>query len=386
MDNEHFNKLIEHYIHQTATAEEQQELSDWYDRENNRDIIWPSISEDEEKIVDQRIFSNIVFHTQPKRNGFKRIWQPFTIAASIVICVGIAFYFYQNNQGISTEITTQNDIAPGGNKAFLTLSDGKRITLTDAKNGELAEQSGVKISKTAEGQLIYTVSSLPNEKNPVNVYNTIETPRGGTYHVRLPDGTKVWLNAASTLRFPSSFAGAVNRKVELLSGEAYFEVAKDKKHPFIVNTDQQEIMVLGTHFNINSYRDEQLAKTTLLEGSVSISLLDKKGKRKTSLIIKPNEQAVFDGENLKIINGDTEQVLAWKNGLFQFENADVKTVLRNFARWYDIDIVYQGKVKPFNFTGEIYRNLNLSEALDGLRFTGLNFKIVGRRIVVTDDK
>lgn len=316
----------------------------------------------------------------PKASQPIFLWPRVFAAASIVICIGIGFYFYQKNSPIPTEITAKNDIAPGGNKAFLTLANGKRITLTDAKNGELAEQSRVKITKAADGQLIYTASNISNENYKINAYNIIETPRGGTYQVRLPDGTKVWLNAASTIKYPVSFTSSQARKVFLLSGEAYFEVAKDKKHPFIVKSSGQEVKVLGTHFNVNTYADEGKTTTALLEGSVSIA---SGGKLQ---ILKPGERAICAKNKMSKVNGGVEDAIAWKDGLFKFENADVKTVFRQIARWYDVDVNYEGDIKQYNFTGEIYRNLNLSETLRIIRFTGLKFKVERRNITVTNQK
>jgi len=300
-------------------------------------------------------------------------------AAVAIVIIGLGLFFYTNRTSKQADVNkTAFDIKPGGNKAFLTLADGKRLTLTDVKNGEVAQQHGVKITKAADGQLIYTVSSISNENNK-NIYNTIETPKGGTYQVRLPDGTKVWLNAASTLKYPVSFIPSQARRVLLLGGEAYFEVAKDKKHPFIVQTDRQEVRVLGTHFNVNSYSDEKSDKTTLLEGSVKVITLN--GSSKTLI---PGQQSQITKTNISVIeNIDLEDVTSWKNGYFKF-NEGLESIMNKVSRWYDMDIVYQ--TKPNNeavFNGKISRNRSLKELLNMLEFVGdVHFKIEGRRIIV----
>lgn len=369
-------ELLLKYMNEDCTPEEKAIVESWYNEISAKQKH--DLSEPDYMTMKQEIFNAIHIEERKHTLNVQKLWPRIAVAASIVVCIGIGFYFYQKNQTIPTEITAKNDIAPGGNKAFLTLADGKRITLTNAKTGELAEQSGVKITKAADGQLIYTVSSVSNKKNKINAYNTIETPRGGNYQVRLPDGTKVWLNAASTIKYPVSFASLKERRVTLLSGEAYFEVAKDKKHPFIVKSPRQEIEVLGTHFNINAYTDEGKTTTSLIEGSVKIIYAG------NSQMLQPGEQAISsDNSTVKMENG-AEDAIAWKQGIFHFEDADVKAVFRQLSRWYDMDIVYENDVKSYRFTGEISKSLNLSEALSGLQFIGLKFKVEGKRIVVAN--
>ncbi|WP_342331914.1 FecR domain-containing protein [Pedobacter sp. FW305-3-2-15-E-R2A2] len=377
MSNQYnFKTLIGKYRDGQCSEEEKIVIESWLASELQKDLLSPSVFEIE--AADVRMREVIDKHTLIRQSNSSPLWPRLVAAASILIFIGIGFYFYQNYDPLIPTASSQHDIAPGGNKAFLTLANGKRITLTDAKNGELAEQSGVKITKAADGQLVYTVSNVSNENNK-KAYNTIETPRGGTYQVRLPDGTKVWLNAASTLRFPSSFARLVNRRVELLSGEAYFEVAKDKKHPFIVQTDRQDVEVLGTHFNINNYPDEASVKTTLLEGSIKI-------RNKFSLeskILKPNQQAAFTKEEINVTNVDAEEAIAWKNGLFTFDNESIESVMRKIARWYNVDVEFKSKNKDQVFSGTISRFENVSKVLEKLELTGgVHFKIEERRILV----
>lgn len=266
----------------------------------------------------------------------------------------------------------KDDVNPGENKAVLTLADGSSIILDSNRNGTLATQGNTKILKL-NGMVSYNNLS---KKNNTVLYNTISTPRGGQYQLVLSDGSKVWLNAASSLRFPASFSGK-ERKVEL-QGEAYFEVAKNAAMPFKVKTNGMEVEVLGTHFNINSYEDESAIRTTLLEGSIKIN------KRGSSSLLKPGEQALLNKKGeIKIINhADVEEAIAWKEGKFQFDKADIHAVMRQIARWYDVDVDYQGSVAS-HFGGTISRNVNLSQVLNMLHLTGeVKFEIKDRKVVV----
>ncbi|WP_316823525.1 FecR family protein [Pedobacter gandavensis] len=308
----------------------------------------------------------------------KLLW-PKAIAAAaaiIVICAVAGYFYFQNDLSSATSdlAVHRNDADPGGNKATLTLSDGSKISLTDANNGVLAKQSGVNISKSKNGELVYSI--IDSEvKNPG--FNMISTPRGGMYQVYLPDGTKVWLNAASSIKFPTSFAHLSQRKVEL-EGEAYFEVAKNKKLPFIVSTARQQVQVLGTHFNINSYSDEEELKTTLLEGSVKIFAGN-------VMVLKPGQQANVrrsGSGNITISNANIAQVMAWKNGFFHFEKDNLHSVMRQLSRWYDVEVIYEVDRADDEFMGDIPRGIKLSEVLKMLSFEGTQFKIDGNKLIV----
>jgi len=331
-----------------------------------------------------------------KRNVIR--WS-ISAAAAIIIFIGVGLYYFPEER-ISNSIvnqTAKSEIVPGGNKAVLTLANGKKISLTDADNGMLAEQAGIRITKTADGQLIYTVSALsPSGEMPKaeGGFNTIETPRGGQYQIILPDGTKVWLNAASSLKYPASFASLKERRVEL-KGEAYFEVVKAAglspsgggrgRIPFIVNTDKQEVEVLGTHFNVNAYTDEAAVKTALLEGSVKVyvpgtpSPLERAGVR-----LKPGQQSALTTNGIKVENIDTELAVAWKNNQFIFESDDIQYIMRMIARWYNVEVEYVGAIPKNKFGGAVSRFENVSEVLKSLESTGrVKFKIEGRRILVS---
>jgi transmembrane sensor len=310
----------------------------------------------------------------PWRNGWR-----MAAASLIIFMAGTAGYFIlrtNEHKAISKTLPQQlkNDLAPGTNKALLTLSDGSTIILDDAKNGQVAQQGSAKIDKLASGQLIYNVTG---GKHAEVVFNTLTTPRGGQFKLTLPDGSEVWLNAASSIRYPTEFIGD-ERKVEI-SGEAYFEIAHDAAKPFKVSVNGMEVKVIGTHFNINAYRDEIAIKTTLLEGSISLS----KGDAVTTSL-KPGQQAQLGNSgHIQVINNvDIDQVVAWKNGYFSFTRADLQTVMRQLARWYDVDIIYEGKISERQFGGKIHRNSNASEALKVLEEMKVHFRIEEKKIFV----
>lgn len=290
----------------------------------------------------------------------------------------VCFFFIRNTNGEKVSQYAQ-DLPPGGNKATLTLANGQEINLSDAANGDLVKQQGISITKAADGQLVYHVSDKDNAHTGQPEYNTITTPKGGQYQIVLPDGSKVWLNAASYLKFPSTFARLVNRKVEL-SGEAYFEVAKDKAHPFIVESNKQTVEVLGTHFNISSYPDEQLIKTTLLEGSVSVN----KSGTKESALLKPGEQLQLSSNNMEIVAVDVQSEVAWKNGYFKFKDDRIEDIMQQLSRWYNIEVKYEGATTEELYSGRISRFKNISQVLNMIEDAqSVHFKIEGRRITVT---
>lgn len=300
-------------------------------------------------------------------------WRRIAVAAVILVVMGAVLYNYIDRRTVVIQDLATNDIKAGEKKAFLTLSNGKRIELSNAKNGKLVEEAGISITKTANGQLLYEIKEdLAHRQGKETLYHTISTPAGGHYEVVLPDGTHVWLNAASTLKYAASVATKTERRVEL-SGEAYFEVKKLKflgvKKPFIVQSDGQKVEVLGTHFNISTYPQDGPSVTTLLEGSVSVS---RQGDFEETLI--PGEQALVQ-RGIKVIKVDTATAVAWKNGLFKFENADIYTVMNQFSRWYDFDVEYEGKAPNNKFNGEIYRNLNASKALKILEYAQIKFRV-----------
>lgn len=335
-----------------------------------------------------------------------KLWLRIAVAASIALTIGTAIYFFSTSRypDASEEFTSAQyakDIKPGKNTATLTLADGKTINLSDAKTGVIINND----------KLIYTDSSIVGGRHPefISGPNTgkdisqnrapgfhlddvvASTPRGGTYQIILPDGSKVWLNAASSIKFPSTFSGVAGRKVELISGEAYFEVAKvmgkggknneqGTRIPFIVMSRGQRVEVLGTHFNINSYTDEESVKTTLLEGVVRVAPLT---GRADDVLLKPGEQSLLNGDHIKVASANLEEAIAWKDGYFRFNNEKIESIMRKLARWYDVDVKYEGPVSEEEFNGRISRNKNISQVLKVLTSTKMiRFKIEGRRVTI----
>ncbi|HUP11350.1 MAG TPA: FecR domain-containing protein, partial [Niastella sp.] len=280
----------------------------------------------------------------------------------------------------------KNDVLPGTQKALLTLADGRVIELDDAQNGTLASQGGTRVIKL-DGAINYEYGKQDARQT---LYNTIATPKGGQYQVVLPDGTQVWLNAASSLHFPTRFSG--NERIVTVSGEAYFEVSKDKSKPFIVNANGSEIKVLGTHFNVNAYSDESSVKTTLLEGSVKVSQSAMGNAQsamyaESAVVLKPGQQAVLSGAHSPLTinhSPDLEQVMSWKNGVFQFNNADIKSIIRQLARWYNLEVEYSKPPDDNLYFVEMPRNSKLSSILKVLELTGnIHFEIDGNKLIVS---
>jgi transmembrane sensor len=312
------------------------------------------------------------------------------IAAAIIILISAGAYFFNRNTSggitkndIVKAVPVQelrNDVLPGGNKAILTLANGSQIILDSAANGLLAQQGNTEVVKLANGQLVYKEAG---GKAAEVLYNTMGTPRGGQYRLILPDGSKVWLNAVSSIRYPTAFIGK-ERTVEI-TGEAYFEIAKDKSRPFKVlvgstsTNGGMEVAVLGTHFNINAYSDEPVIKTTLLEGSVKVT------RDTRSTVIRPGEQTQLNSTGaLKVIrDADVEEALAWKDGLFEFNDADLQGILRQLMRWYDVDVEYQGVIPHRYFTAVISRDKTLTGVLEILKLSGVEYKLEGKKLIVT---
>lgn len=365
-EKEFYKTLIQRYLDKQLTDNELEVFID-LTRSGKLDAQFEAVMSSE---IDSIMNGN---QQQPKT---KKLWFPFAAAASIllILAAGIFFLFYPK-----THLLNNQDIDPGSYKAVLTLANGQKIELTDQTNGKLAMQAGIEITNTADGQLIYQVKQTEQKAADSALFNTIATPRGGQYQIKLPDGTKIWLNAESKLKFPASFANLKQRKVELI-GEAYFEVAKNKALPFIVSGKQQEVEVLGTHFNINSYDNELEVKTTLLEGSVLVSTLNNNPVNK---ILIPGEQSVLRSGQILVNTIDTESEVAWKEGVFIFEDENIQSIMRKLERWYDIEVTYKGAITTNTFGGKISIHRPLSKALKLLESTGdIHFKIEGRRITV----
>lgn len=406
--------LLNRYANKTCTVEEKEELMRLLQESGNDEAL--------QQLIDKMLEERPVIHTMPEKNAQAVLQAIFeadetpvvqmdeapvrsisfgriAAAASVLLILTVAGWFMLNRSvkpGVTTAAVMKNDVAPGGNKALLTLADGSTIVLDNAANGVVAEEGNATVVKLKNGQLVYkTDKDQAAGKQGEVAYNTLSTPKGGEYKIVLPDGSEVWLNAQSSITYPTTF-NAKERKVQV-TGEAYFEVAKlvtvkdGKRVPFLVDIKNKktggnmgQVQVLGTHFNINAYDDEKAVKTTLLEGKVKfVTTANASTKDTASAILSPGEQAVVRGD-VQVKKVDVNNVMAWKNGVFHFENADVQTVMRQLSRWYDVEVVYKRDIEkddPLFF--EVKRNTNLSDVLKVLNeANGAKFSIEDKKIIV----
>ncbi|MNK04877.1 fec operon regulator FecR [compost metagenome] len=373
-----------------ASKEEEQELETLYDNYDQK----PDYT-DELNQVQLNSYKELVYAGIAKRIDVQviarpvqvKLWLRIAITAAALATIVFGLWFYSGNNAINrnAQIVTKNDIAPGKSIATLTLADGKSITLSEEKIGviigsklEYNDGSRLEIDQKDDGS-VGAVSSVTQQTL------TATTPRGGTYQITLSDGTKVWLNADSKITFPSKFIK--ERREVRLEGEAYFEVTKSKSAPFIVECKGQEVEVLGTHFNINAYRDESSIKTSLLEGSVLVTRHSptKMGalSAEDGVVLKPGEQANLKSSGISVSSVNVEDVVAWKDGNFVFNDEDFESIMRKVSRWYDMEIYYQDKPQKPSSLGIISRSKNLSTLLKVLELSGnVHFKVEGRRIIV----
>lgn len=385
--------LFHRYYHKTATEQERDELFALISEGKHEPDLQVLIEQTWDDLhIEQKIFNEQQKHqmllhiltatpvNQPKKGFIK--WIGFAAIAAMLTVVAVAVWTntrLKPDKHLAIHKKQQaplNDALPGSNKAILKLADGNTITLDDATVGTVATEGKTLIKKTADGKIIYNTAALTSSADTSPVLNTISTPKGGQYQVALPDGTHVWLNSASSLTFPTRFTGHT-RQVSI-TGEAYFEVAKIPDMPFKVKAPRAEIQVLGTHFNVMAYDDEQVMKTTLLEGSVNIH----SGGFSAKLVPGQQAQINSDGKNKVLNNVDVDDELAWKNGLFQFRDAKIDAILRQASRWYNVNVVYKGRVPNQEFNGRISKNVKASELLNMLKYAGVNVEIEGNNIVV----
>ncbi|MBO9727982.1 MAG: FecR family protein [Chitinophaga sp.] len=379
--------LVHQVEKQAATPEELQELCDLLLEDNTgalaarvEQLLAAPVAPVNDTINWELLANNILQADRPKVVRM-RPWTRVAAAAAILLLLGVGGYFFLQHQAAPpakvVAAKTPADILPGGNKAMLTLGDGSVISLDSAANGTLAQQGNTAVIKSAGGQLLYR-SSNHNTANTAALFNKIATPRGGQYQLTLPDSTRVWLNAASSLRYPAAFTG--NNRTVQLTGEAYFEVAKNAAQPFIVQVDQMEVQVLGTHFNIMAYDDEAQINTTLLEGAVKVN----NGHYNQKL--SPGEGAHLNRSTglIKVLKeADAADAIAWKNGFIQLEGNDLPAVMRQIARWYNVEVIYKKEV-PAHFRGIIPRNVPISQVLKMMELTGeVHFDIREHQIIVS---
>lgn len=388
-----FIKAVKAYLEGTADEAQLLFVEQYFDLFLDTEDVLESMDSDEIQDIHDRMLWGINYEIEKKTrisSGNMENGRSFSkylyIAAMAAFVIPMSLYIYQRNQVKFKPVSSQQmaKIIPGGNKAILTLANGSKISLTDVKNGEVANQSGIVITKNRDSQLVYQPATMSSMAKEI-AYNKIETPKGGQFQLILSDGTKVWLNAASSLRYPSVF-GQGERKVEL-DGEAYFEVAKNTAKPFLVSSSKQIVEVLGTHFNINAYTNEPVVSTTLLEGSIKVS----SPFTNTYKIIRPGQQSLIDRDDddddsgIKVKNIDPDEAVAWKNGYFMFEKEGLASILRKVSRWYDVEIENpQGeKLDKLLFSGTLSKYSDVSKVLRKLELTeSVRFKIMGRRIIV----
>ncbi len=386
MNKERLKYLFEQYKKQDLSPIERQEWATLIHDPNLDDDLKEILEEEwyeyelpELQLLDvnkaDQIYHNII-DEKPKTEKRHKLWSRIAVAAVLTL-TAVGIYFSNSNKNTDTSNThlIAQDIAPGNVGATLTLSDGTTIKLSDAANGQIAKVAGVLITKSADGQLVYEIKE---DSGDINKFNTLTTAKGETYQIRLPDGSMVWLNAASKLTYSAKLKKDGKRWVKL-EGEGYFEIVKDKEYPFVVESKGQKIEVLGTHFNVNAYEDEPTIATTLIEGSIRIK------SDQESKILSPGQQAlsIAGNKNINVINNiDIQKILAWKNGFFSFNNTPAETMLKQISRWYDVEIVITEKLPEDFFNGKISRSESLSQVIKVLKLNGLNLKIEGRKLIV----
>ena len=369
--------LLSGHISHSLSETENTELIDWAKRSADNQQVLDDLSDAGYRATvmkNQQSFNVDAALLRVKAKPVKRLHlaRYISIAASFLLFCGIGYYLYQQQApGI---VANKAQIMPGGNKAILTLANGETIELDTAKNGQLARQGNASISKTAAGHIVYqSGSTTPGQI----VYNAIATPRGGLYNLTLSDGSLVWLNAASSIRYPVMFTG--NERVVEITGEVYFEVAQQKAKPFRIISRGQTVEVLGTRFNINSYSDEANVLTTLIEGSVKVQARSFESIK----YLKAGQQSVLTDQQLSVSNADTEKAIAWKDGYFYFNNDNIQSVMRKLSRWYDFDVVFAENIPVEEYTGSISRDKSIDQVLTMLEYANsVHFRIEGKKITV----
>lgn len=378
-DSKHIKLLFERYLNNHASREETAELFQYFQDTNNKEALEQMIenqleSRDKEELIDKmildRVFGKIDLDTEPQ-NITSPTWYKITgVAAAIILIISISYLFL--NRSTYTDHTA-TIIEPGRDKATLVLSSGKTIVLEDVANGKLTEELGTTIEKTEKGGINYKIEGNTDVRIAMNLLNV---PKGGQFQITLSDGTKVWLNSNSSLKYPSAFSTS-ERRVEL-TGEAYFEVSKNKQKPFIVETSLQKVEVLGTKFNINAYDDESSTQTSLAEGSVRVSC-----KNNTTLL-KPGQQSTLTDQNIAVRSINLDQVLDWKNGDFNFSNNNLKEIMRKISRWYNIEVIFEGPISQETYVAQISRKKRLNDVLRALQLSGsIKYSIRNNKLYIS---
>ena len=380
--NEQYEKIagmIARFLRSELSADEEAELKAWVEENDEHKVLWDRLTDPRyleehlqywennksKKASWKRLSAEISGKRPPMRIAARKVLRYAAIFLPLIFICGAGFYFfrYQDNGGETLELADLH-ILPQGKVAQLILANGKTVSLSDSAQESITEKDGTKVHNRLS-ELSYVSGS--NERHTETLYNILVTPRGGEYRIDLSDGTKVWLNAASSLRYPTQFKGK-ERKV-YLSGEAYFEVAKDAAHPFVVNADRTDITVLGTKFNVSAYPDDPSQKTTLAEGAVRIN----DAGNSNGVILEPGYEAVVakNGGAIQVNKVNVEAALAWKNGMFIFDGESLGSLMRKLSRWYNVDVKYDDGVDTlFHFTGRIQRYEDITGILHLMELTG----------------
>ncbi|MDR6943757.1 FecR family protein [Mucilaginibacter pocheonensis] len=374
MKDKNIQEVFNRYQQGTASDDDLALLESWYAQHQNNDPY--HIADVERTNSVDRVWLKI--QQDIKKPKMSRLWVRISVAASLLVGFSICLLLYfRSNNFISDNQAMVKRISPGTNRAILTLANGKQVILANNQKQQIPAQANTQIQSSASGHLIYTVSGSEHINDSLN---TMTTPRGGQYHLTLSDGTNIWLNAASSITYPVNFKG--KERIVQVVGEAYFEVAHNPSMPFLVSTHGQTITVLGTHFDVNAYADEPTVHTVLLEGKVQVST----GKSVVNIL--PGQQSVLSGSNLKVSDADTEDAIAWKNGMFSFTGENLESVMRKVSRWYAVDIEFENpEVKNIPLTGVISHFSDVSDVLHMLEMTKqVKFRVVNRKIIVSDKK
>lgn len=381
MDEQQLKELLYRYKNGTASEHEKALIESWYLQHHEENL--PEYTLEERLFDAQSVWTGL--HQEKGKRRLMPAMLRIAAAASVLISLSVYTYYIVAHKRPVKQIAAvrPHDIAPGSNKAILTLANGNQISITDAKKGIISHQAGIQITKNSKGQIVYVINRAgianiaSDNKADYQVYNTLTTPRGGQTTVTLSDGTVAYLDAASSIKFPVIFTGSERRV--FITGQVYFDVVHNAAKPFRVSVKGQTIEDIGTSFNINAYDDEPVIKTTLLSGSIRIT----RGSEMATLT--PGQQAItiFNNNGIKVKDVDTEEAIAWKNGYFHFSDNNIQEVMRQLARWYNVDIKYDGQLPSRSFSGEISRNVNASQILDILSFKKIHYKIEDKSIVIT---
>lgn len=354
-DQIRLQELAHKYLQGNLTKNEKDEFDHWFNETNDESIEIPALHARDEQAHKQLIFNRIKRELGVSPSRTVILWRGIAAAVLIICAIGTGLLYFKNNQSTPKQAAKIHkiDIAPGSSRATLTLANGKQILLS------------------SKGESVYKQKA--ERKSGQMEYNTLTTAKGEQYQVILPDGTHVWLNAASSIKFPVSFITSKERKV-FITGEAYFEVTKDKTKPFRVVSDEQVVTVYGTHFDINGYKDEVGTMTTLIEGSVDVN----------GTLLKPEHQAININGEMKVIPVDIENIIAWKNGYFRFKSETLESIMRKISRWYDVDVEFQSPLlKEIEFGGVMTKYANVSKMLEMLELTReASFELKGRTIII----